>query len=206
MEKNINKKIETYNQEYKEYVKQSILNLNNSVLEELRLKNVKDDYIHINFMSVVQSISDYPPITLDKTDFQKRKRIKNAVSSDERCCAKRANNEQCTRRKKQDTEFCGTHHKGAPYGVVDVNNVVDETNQSLVDQASSSSRNEPKNKSVWVQDIKGIMYYIDEMKNVYATEDIMKNIVNPRIIANYSTSPHPNGTDVVYSMCMLHNA
>ena len=43
-----------------------------------------------------------------------------------------------------------------------------------------------KKNSVWAQDIKGIMYYIDDNKNVYNTEDVMKNTPNPRIIANYN--------------------
>jgi hypothetical protein len=31
----------------------------------------------------------------------------------------------------------------------------------------------------------GIVYYIDHVKNVYDTEDIMNEVENPKIIANY---------------------
>ena len=55
---------------------------------------------------------------LSKEDFQKRKRVKNVVPQFERCGAKRANGEQCTRRKKDDSCFCGTHVKGTPHGEV----------------------------------------------------------------------------------------
>jgi len=39
---------------------------------------------------------------------------------------------------------------------------------------------------IWVEDIKGIVYYIDVDKNVYNTEDIVGNRENPRIIARWS--------------------
>ena len=51
----------------------------------------------------------------------KRKRVKNVVHLSDRCCAKRANGEQCTRRRKDTTtEYCGTHLKGTPHGICDV--------------------------------------------------------------------------------------
>ena len=34
-------------------------------------------------------------------------------------------------------------------------------------------------------DIKGIVYYLDTVGNVYNTEDIISNQTNPRIIAKY---------------------
>jgi hypothetical protein len=39
--------------------------------------------------------------------------------------------------------------------------------------------------TVWIEDIKGIMYYIDDNGNVYDPQDIIKNKVNPNIIARY---------------------
>jgi hypothetical protein len=109
-------------------------------------------------------------LSFNKEDFQKRKRVKNFVPVFDRCCAKRASDEQCTRRKKDGCEFCGTHLKGTPHGVVD-------------------ESNEPKNNTqkvdVWAQDIQGIVYYIDKNMNVYQAEDIISNKVNPKIIAKY---------------------
>ena len=31
----------------------------------------------------------------------------------------------------------------------------------------------------------GIVYYLDQHGNVYDTEDVMNNVVNPKIIAKY---------------------
>ena len=101
----------------------------------------------------------------------KRKRIKNAVHLSDRCCAKRASCEQCTRRKKEGNEYCGTHLKGTPHGVCEPGDNEKPLGQKI---------------EVWVQDIQGIVYYIDKNFNVYQTEDIYTNKVNPKIIAKYT--------------------
>ena len=83
---------------------------------------------------------------------------------------KRANGEQCTRRKKDECEFCGTHSKGQPYGMVDG----EQANISTV-----------KKCEVWVQEIKGIQYFIDANNNVYNHEDILQNKTTPEVIGKY---------------------
>ena len=88
----------------------------------------------------------------------------------DRCCAKRATNEQCTRRKKEGNEYCGTHLKGTPHGIVDAQEENKVTTQKI---------------EVWAQDIQGIVYYVDKGNNVYQAEDIVSNKVNPKIIAKY---------------------
>ena len=97
MERRINKKVDSYLSEFKENVKEKALELgtNDSTLHQL-----------------VQYIYDYERFVLTKEDFMKRKRVKNVVHLSDRCCAKRANSEQCTRRRKDATSiFCGTHLK-----------------------------------------------------------------------------------------------
>jgi hypothetical protein len=42
--------------------------------------------------------------------------------------------------------------------------------------------------NIWVQNIKGIEYFIDGSQNVYKHEDVINNSTNPRIIAKYSKS------------------
>ena len=96
--------------------------------------------------------------------------MKNFVPIFDRCCAKRASGEQCTRRKKETNEYCGTHLKGTPHGVID--------NQS--DEKITTKKVE-----VCVQEIQGIVYYIDKSNNVYQAEDIISNKINPKIIAKY---------------------
>lgn len=156
MERRINKKIENYISEFK---------------DKVRLKALEFNSDDPNLHKLVQYICDYERLTLNKEDFMKRKRVKNVVHLSDRCCAKRANGEQCTRRRKDDTsEFCGTHLKGTPHGICDLEEEPKPQGQKV---------------EVWAQDIQGIVYYIDKQSNVYQVEDIMQGKVNPKIIAKY---------------------
>ena len=119
---------------------------------------------------LLQYIYDYERLSFCKEDFQKRKRVKNFVPIYDRCCAKRASDEQCTRRKKEGSEYCGTHLKGTPHGIVDM---------------EAPPKNNTQKIELYAQDIQGIIYYIDNNNNVYQAEDIISNKVNPKIIAKY---------------------
>lgn len=156
MERKLNKKIETYIGEFKDNIKSKVIQMG---IE-------KED----NICQLIQYIYDYERLSFNKDDFTKRKRVKNVVHLSDRCFAKRANGEQCTRRKKCDSEYCGTHLKGTPHGIVDVNEDNKMQNQKI---------------DVWAQDIQGIIYYIDKMGNVYQAEDVVLNKINPKIIAKY---------------------
>ena len=159
MERRLNKKAECYLTSFKDSIREKTV--------ELGLSN------EVPIIAILQYIYDYDRLSFDKEDFQKRKRVKNCVPFFDRCCAKRANSEQCTRRKKESCDYCGTHIKGTPHGIVDANTEVKISTQKV---------------EVWAQDIKGIVYYIDKSANVYQAEDIMLNKINPKIIARYVKS------------------
>jgi hypothetical protein len=156
MEKKINKRIESYISSFKDELCNKLAGMET---EDETSKN-----------QLIKFIYEYDRLTLEKDDFVKRKRVKNVVPFFDRCCAKRANGEQCTRRKKESDEYCGTHMKGTPHGVVDSQNEVKDQTQKI---------------EVWAQDIQGIVYYIDNNENVYQSEDIISNKQNPKIIAKY---------------------
>ena len=63
-------------------------------------------------------IYEYPRLVICKEDLIKRKRIKNSIPCLNRCSAKRADGDQCTRRRKDGCDFCGTHAKGTPHGLI----------------------------------------------------------------------------------------
>lgn len=157
-QKRINKKIETYISELKDNIRE----------KAIQLGLTKDQ----NINTLIQYIYDYERLELTKEDFMKRKRVKNAVHLTDRCAAKRATGEQCTRRRKEGYEYCGTHLKGTPHGI-------------CIHDISNEEKDEGQKIEVWVQDIKGISYYIDKNNNVYQTEDIFSNKTNPRVIAKY---------------------
>jgi hypothetical protein len=115
----------------------------------------------------VEWVKQCEPIPLERTDFVKRRRTHNSVPPEERCNAKNAKNDQCTRRRKNGHTCCGTHSKGVPHGLI------------------STDDSTPRQKEVWAEDINGIIYYLDAEHNVYKTEDIMNNMVNPAILAKW---------------------
>ena len=156
MEKRLNKKLESYISNLKDDVKEKVTQLGMTTNTEVS--------------QLLQYIYDYERLSLTKEDFMKRKRVKNAVNLSERCCAKRANGEQCTRRKKEQDEYCGTHMKGTPHGIIENQEHDNITTHKM---------------EVWAQDIQGIMYYIDKAFNVYQAEDVIANKTNPKIIAKY---------------------
>ena len=49
----------------------------------------------------------------------------------------------------------------------------------------SNKETDVKKVEIWTQDIRGIIYYIDDNNNVYNTKDIFENKINPQIIAKY---------------------
>jgi len=156
MERRLNKKVETYITSFKDTIREKLT----------QLGIVEDDKTN----QFLQFIYDYDRLSFNKEDFVKRKRVKNFVPIFDRCCAKRATNEQCTRRKKEGSEYCGTHMKGTPHGIIDTQNEEKVNVQKI---------------EVWAQDIQGIIYYIDNFNNVYQAEDIVVNKMNPKIIAKY---------------------
>jgi len=156
MEKRLNKKFEEYITSFKNSIRDKINSLEFSEKEKIN--------------DLMGYVYDYERLVFYKDDISKRKRVKNTNPKTNRCNAKRASGEQCTRRKKEGCEYCGTHVKGTPHGLI--NDVIDQT--------------EMKHKiDIIAQEIGGIVYYIDSFKNVYNTEDVMNGKENPEIIASY---------------------
>lgn len=56
-------------------------------------------------------VYNYEKIKVGKDDFMKRKRVKSVVPIYDRCCAKRASGEQCTRRKKRRRNILRNSHQ-----------------------------------------------------------------------------------------------
>ena len=156
MEKRIKQKVDNY---FKNY--------NNDLLDWC--KNNNDNNNNISYAGILEYIETKNNFCLEDSDFQKRKRSKNIIPQYIRCCAKRANGEQCTRKKKDDICYCGTHEKNRPHGTID--DIIGSVNL--------------KKKEVWLEDINGILYYIDSDNNVYNNEDILNNVTNPGILYKY---------------------
>lgn len=175
MERKLNNKVQLWCKTFKDEII--------SKIQEICLNDYEPsskDEKHKQIMGLIQMIYDYENIKINTSDLQKRKRVKNIVPLYERCHALRANSEQCTRKKRKGCNFCGTHMKGCPHGTIENSKQVDENAKVQV--------------SIWAQDIKGIIYYIDENNNVYEPNDIMKAIDNPRRIAHWKLDSQGNYT------------
>ena len=159
MEKRINEQLKQYLSKFKDDIRNKIVELGIGETE------------HIN--ELLEFVYEYNRLTFEKEDFMKRRRVKNSVPIENRCNAKRANGEQCTRKRRDDCEFCGTHYKGTPHGIATHNESAEET------------ANEAITLEVFAEEIGGIVYYIDRFKNVYKTEDVLQSKLNPGIIAKW---------------------
>ena len=155
MEKKINRKFANYLVQFKDDIKKTLM--------------ANTDIPPITKSTFMNFIYSYEGFSITKEDLQKRTRVKNVVPLHSRCCAKKDGNEQCTRRRKNGSIFCGTHIKGTPHGKISDEDVT------------------PIQKKVTVRavDINGIIYYIDDNNNVYDPQDIMDNKINPTVIAKW---------------------
>jgi hypothetical protein len=156
MEKRIEQKISVFINEFKNDIKAKLED-NNDI--DFKVKG-----------ELLKYIFDYTNLVLEKEDFTKRKRVKSCVPQYLRCMAKRASGEQCTRKKKEGFEYCGTHDKNRPHGIM--SDIVKDTINK-------------QKREIWIQEINGIIYYIDNYNNIYKTEDILSNKDLPSIIGKY---------------------
>jgi len=157
MEKRINDKFKEFLEDFKNKIKIWV-----EKNEEIEFKSKSE---------LLKYVYDYDTFTLEKIDFAKRKRVKSHVACNERCMALRSNGEQCSRKRKDGLCYCGTH----------------ETNHRNGKKSEEPNVNETSTRvEVWLEEMKGILYYIDKECHVYKTEDILSNKSNPEIIGRYA--------------------
>lgn len=132
MEKRINTKVKVWTSDFK-----------NDIVEKLQNLNSIDEKDKLHLLEYIYS---YGHLEFKKEDIKKRTRVKNIVPFHERCRALRANCEQCTRRKKEGEDFCGTHIKGTPHGVI--TNIKSEPTQKKI--------------QIWAEEINGIIRHLDK--------------------------------------------
>ena len=167
MEKHINDRVAAYLFEYKTAM-QAWLTEGNQVVLDPQGNAVTGEFLRFMY--------DYDALQFCKEDFQIRVRVKNPVPHHDLCLARRANQEQCTRRKGAQLLYCGTHLKGQPHGVMPIEGA------GLLD----TDTNALTKVEVWVQEIMGINYYIDAGHNVYRADEVLANKHRPAVIAKWA--------------------
>jgi hypothetical protein len=136
---------------------------------------------------------------------------KPPISDEVRCCALRKNGQRCTRKKTKGNIYCSSHYslntnnnnhsqQNDISTKLNQRNLYKTSNNTNTQLLHSNTDNIDENigivtneqdenfatkdtKEVFVREIQGIIYYLDNDLNVYNTEDIVKNIKNPKIIA-----------------------
>jgi len=172
------------------YIATYVTDFKDTICKELSSTNSNGELVK-------QLIINYKPLIILEEDFQKKKRIKNTVPFNEKCQAKSSSKLQCSRRKKKGFNYCGTHNKSQPHGIINIDAMV------LSDSTISGATDfKTKEIEVWMENINGIMYWINEgnvtqqigddgvVKDVcigmiYNADDIVNSIENPRIINHY---------------------
>jgi len=162
MEKRISQKVNNHQRKFKDDIREWIVK--NNIEFQTKDKSM-------NVSAFLRFLYDYEQLELTKEDFKRRKRITNIIPISERCIAKRASGDQCTRRKKNGHCYCGTHIKGSPHGIV---------------ETTDSNSNCLTKIDIWVEEIKGIQFYLDNAGNVYDPKDIIESNPSPKILAKWS--------------------
>lgn len=149
MDKHMNKALENYLIQFKNHIKQKATELDFSEKSKVN--------------ELLEYVYEYERLTFSKDDFVKRKRVQNTIPEDSRCVANKSCNERCTRRRKEGSEYCGTHHK----------------------HPTTEGQDPVKKMDVIAKEMEGIVYYVDDFQNVYRTEDILNEKENPQVVAKY---------------------
>ena len=122
MERKISYKVDAYIIEMKDALSSKIRELGTAASAAAASASASDSSgtpIEQLCKQLTTFVYEYEKLKLTKEDFMKRKRVKNTVPIQQRCLAKRANGEQCTRKKKEGCDYCGTHTKGVPCSIMD---------------------------------------------------------------------------------------
>ena len=156
MDRKLNKRIADYIVDFKKSIKEKAISID--FTEEQKLHDL------------LEHIYSYDRLVLSQEDVSKRKRVKNTIPNTNRCHAKRANGEQCTRKQKEGHVYCGTHVKGTPHGMI--NNNTENQEAYII-------------KEVIAEEINGIVYYLDKKGHIFSTEDVLKENPDPKVVAYY---------------------
>jgi len=144
---------------------------------------------------LLKFIFEYDKINFDKCLFSKK--VKTGGSTEEtgvkspplpeedQCMAiRKQGGVRCTRKKTKGQMYCGTHCNKNDTVKPDIYGSLSESvNGEDISTTSTNDKKTAKMMEVVAHEIQGIIYYIDKDMNVYNTEDIFKNINNPRVIA-----------------------
>lgn len=180
MEKTINQHIDAYFSKFK---------------NDIQLKSINLDFSEKDKMNeLLEYVFEYEKHILPKEIFVKKTKaipsqqssqssLISTVQEEERCVAMRKQGDRCNRKRTKGNMYCGTHcikhiQQGCGLG-----QEICVSSEGNMNQCVISNNLDNVHLEVIAQEIQGIIYYVDKDLNVYNTEDIFKNLNNPKIIA-----------------------
>jgi len=106
----------------------------------------------------------------DSLNKLKKKKNKTHVDASKLCMARKQDGNQCTRRKKDDNNFCGKHIKNRKFGTID-------DNSSIIQKFA----NDDNIIMTCVEIFNGIKYLVDDNNIVYTHNTSAPTIVGRKI-------------------------
>lgn len=184
-------------EQYLSYFQQNLKNSNiYCEILSLNLKNIEFDQLNLDSTNKSQNLS---PATIknkmDKTPDQPAmnsetdERITEPIETitdkvninENKCYARTASNSQCSRKKQQGFEFCGSHIHSQPYGRIDQQCVIDHLpkKRGRPPISHQNSNNKPCSQTdnainieATIEIIDGIQYIIDNStQNIYKIDE-----------------------------------
>ena len=101
--------------------------------------------------------------SLNNATIKCKKNKKTILASSEICVARKADGQRCTRKRRENYEYCGKHSSHLKYGRADDNKPSDTTDEKYV--------------MTWHENIDGTDYLVDDQNVVYTY-----NLENPEIV------------------------
>ena len=137
-----------------------------------------------------EKLKEYQYFTKSKGKNNKSKEKKVHL---DKCWAKLESGLQCKRKQKNGTSFCKEHmNHGHLFGTIsdqmNNNHNRNSNNSNNTDNSNNSNNSNKKtNQNIrtytfYIHDVNGIQYFADEARNVYNTESVLSENLEPRII------------------------
>ena len=137
--------------------------------------NIDENELLLKYSPKLQSIQETTKI----------KRKRKSIPKEHCCLGRKQFGEQCTRRKKSGSDFCGSHMKSLPYGRID-------DNKDHLCKVKGKRGRKKKNTNVlednseyiqtWVDKDLGDAYLIDKYNTVYTNDPDSPKIMGKKNI------------------------
>ena len=136
-----------------------------------KLKQVLEEISNTHNINLDNLVAEYCAKDISIADLSitiiKKKRKKNRIlDKDELCMAKKADGHQCTRRRKDNNEFCGKHLNNLKFGRIDDDDKYKDTNKYI---------------KTMHEKINGIDYLVDSNNTVYSFDKNNPTVIGTKI-------------------------